>query len=83
MFPVFFGLIAQLYEMIELVEQLLAGAVDLGVGLTHVLVERLVVVDRGLQGGDVAGVVVAVVRGSILATGAGGVFSARGFVRGL
>ena len=39
MFSVFFGLVAQLDEVIQLVEQLLARAVDLSVGLTHVLVE--------------------------------------------
>ena len=44
---------AHLDEVVELVEELLGGGVHLGVGLAHVLVERLVVVDRRLEGGDV------------------------------
>lgn len=72
MFSIFFGLIAELDEMIKLVEQLLARAVDLGVGLAHILVQGLMVVDGCLQGGDVA----AVTRGIL------GVFPSGGFVRG-
>ena len=40
---------ASLNKMVKLVEELLGGAVDLGVGLAHVLVERLVRVDGALQ----------------------------------
>ena len=44
---------AHLHEVIELVEELLARGVHLGVGLAHVLVQRLVVVDGRLQRRDV------------------------------
>ena len=51
MFPVILdtGSTAGLNEVVQLVEQLLGGAVDLGVGLAHVFVERLVRVDGALQ----------------------------------
>jgi len=39
--------------VVQLVEQFLGGAVDLGVGLAHVLVQRLVRVDGALQVRDV------------------------------
>lgn len=44
---------ASLNKMVKLVEELLGGAVDLGVGLAHVLVQRLVRVNGTLQVGDV------------------------------
>ena len=55
MFPVILttGSAAGLNKVVQLVEQLLGGAVDLCVGLAHVLVERLVRVDGALQVGDV------------------------------
>ena len=55
MFPVILdtGSAAGLNEVVQLVEQLLGGAVDLGVGLAHVLVQRLVRVNGTLQVGDV------------------------------
>ena len=48
------ALVGHLDEVVQLVEELLRGGVDLRVGGAHPLVERLVPVDGGLQGGDLA-----------------------------
>ena len=45
--------------MVQLVEELLGGRVNLGVGLAHGLVEGLVVVNGGLEARDVGAVVAA------------------------
>ena len=44
---------AGLNQVIQLVEQLFGGAVDLGVGLAHVLVQGLMRVDRTFKIRDV------------------------------
>jgi hypothetical protein len=64
LFGVLFGLVVDLHEVVQLVEQLFAVAVHLRVRLAHVLVERLVPVDGGLEGRDVVG------RGSVAAAAA-------------
>lgn len=45
----------QLHQVVQLVQELLGGAVDLCVGLAHGLVQGLVLVDGRLQGRNVAG----------------------------